>query len=177
MFEDAPPNAGEVRALAHQLLAWADHLTSPPEPDREPSEADRHDVILGLAVATRGTRRLRAAIFPDAPLDNAAWDVLLDLFIQDMNGFRTSLGHMTTAGDLPAAAVDEGVEVLAGLGLLERTPDRLDNSVVWLSLSATGRQGMFDLFELSADFARPAGRPDLGNASPLQGASQPVAES
>ena len=156
MFEDAPPSAGEVRALAHQLLSWADHLSAVPQPGRELSEADRHDLILGLALATRGARRLRAEIFPGAPLHNAAWDVLLDLFIQEMNGFRTSLDHMSLAGDLPAATVYEAVEQLAGLGLLERAPDRFDSRVVWLSLSGRGRQGMFDLLEQSTEFVRPA---------------------
>ena len=158
MFEDAPPSAGEVRALAHQLLSWADHLTSVPQPGRELSEGDRHDLILGLALATRGARRLRAEIFSGVPLHNAAWDVLLDLFIQEMNGFRTSLDHMSLAGDLPAATVYEAVELLVGRGLLERAPDRFDSRVVWLSLSARGRQGMFDLLEQSTEFVRPARR-------------------
>jgi len=173
MFEEAPPSAGEVRALAHQLLAWADHLTSSREPGRELSEEGRHDLILGLALAARAARRLRAEIFPGAPLGNPAWDIMLDLFIQDMNGYRTSLDHLAINGDLPAAAVYEAVELVAGLGLLERTPDRFDNRVVWLSLSVSGRQGMFDLLEKSAELVRPMPRAD--NAE--QEARQPVAES
>jgi hypothetical protein len=160
MFENAPPSAGDVRALAHQLLTWADHLTdrtgAGPEPGREMSEEDRHDLILGLAEAVREGRRLRSAIFTGIPLGNPNWDVMLDLFIQEMNGFRTSLDHMSLSGDLPAATVYEAVELLAGLGLLERAPDRFDSRVVWLSLSAQGRQGMFDLLEQSTEFVRPA---------------------
>jgi hypothetical protein len=173
MFEQAPPSAGEVRALAHQLLAWADHLVISPEPGHELSEEGRHDLILGLALAIRATRRLRTEIFPGAPLGNATWDIMLDLFIQDMNGYRTSLDHLAIAGDLPAAAVYEAVELAAGLGLLERTPDRFDSRVVWLSLSVSGRQGMFDLFEKSADLVRPLPRAD----SAERDARQPVAES
>ena len=48
---------------------------------------------------------------------------------------------------------------LAGLGLLERSPDRFDSRVFWLTLTVAGRQGMFDLLEKSAEFVRPvAGR-------------------
>jgi len=157
MLENAPPRAGDVRALAHQLMAWADHLSAGIEPRHELTEEDRHDLILGLAVATREARRVRAEIFAGVPFRNPDWDVMLDLFIQEMNGFRTSLDHLALTGDLPAVTIYESVNALARLGLLERTPDRFDNRVFWLSLTVTGRQGMFDLFEQSAEFVRPVG--------------------
>ena len=170
MFDDAPPSAGEVRALAHQLMSWADHLTaqvrSGPGTGREMTEEERHDLILGLAAAAREARRLRAAIFSGIAIGDPNWDVLLDLFIQEMNGFRTSLDHLALTGDLPAATVYQCVDALAGLELLERTPDRFDSRVVWLSLSAKGHQGMFDLIEQAAAFVRPvAGQvPERGRA-------------
>ena len=155
MFDQAPPRPGDVRALAHQLLTWADHLSDRLDPVRELTEEDRHDLMLGLAMALREARRLRAAIFSGVALGNPNWDVLLDLFIQEMNGFRTSLDHLALTGDLPAATVYESVDALAKLGLLERSPDRFDNRVAWLSLTAAGRQGLFDLFAQSAEFVRP----------------------
>ena len=170
MFEHAPPSAGEIRALAHQLLSWADHVSAEarlgPDSGREMTDEDRHDLVLGLALATRAARRLRSEIFFGVPLRNASWDVLLDLFIQEVNGFRTSLDHLALTGDLPAATVYEAVETLAGLGLLERSPDRFDSRVFWLTLTVAGRQGMFDLLEKSAEFVRPvAGRvPDRERA-------------
>ena len=163
MFENAPPSAGEVRALAHQLMSWADHLSaqigSGPEPGREMSEEERHDLILGLARATRAARRLRSGIFSGVPLRNANWDVMLDLFIQEMNGFRTSLDHLALTGDLPATTVYDSVDTLTRLELLERSTDRFDTRVVWLTLTAAGRQGMFDLLGQASEFVRPvAGR-------------------
>ena len=159
MFENAPPRAGDVRALAHQLLSWADHLSDRSEPARELTEEGRHDLILGLATALREACRVRAAIFPRGPFGNANWDVMLDLFIQEMNGFRTSLDHLALTGALAAPTVYEAVDALANIGLLERTPDRFDDRVVWLSLSVAGHQAMCDLFEQSAEFVRPiAGR-------------------
>lgn len=155
MFKDAPPSAGEVRALAHQLLSLADHLSTRLEPGREMSEEDRHDLVLGLALAMRETRRIRTATFSGVSLGNPCWEVLLDLFIQEMNGFRTSLDHMALTGDLPAAIVYDSVQTLARHRLLERTPDRFDSRVIWLSLTVAGRQGLFDLLEQSAEFVRP----------------------
>jgi DNA-binding MarR family transcriptional regulator len=158
MFENAPPTAGQVRALAHQLMSWAERLSTVPESGREPNEQDRHDLTLGLAVALRESRRLRAELFGTVQLHNPTWDVLLDLFIQEMNGLRTSLDHLALTGDLPATTVYESVDVLARAGLVERSPDRFDTRVTWLSLTVTGRQRLFDLFEQSADFVRPTAR-------------------
>jgi DNA-binding MarR family transcriptional regulator len=158
MFENAPPSAGEVRALAHQLMSWADQLSTGVGSDRELTEEDRHALTLGLAIALRESRRLRSELFGTVPLNNPTWDVLLDLFIQEMNGFRTSLDHLALTGDLPATTVYESIDVLARAGLVDRSTDRFDHRVMWLSLTVTGRQGLFDLFEQSAEFVRPTAR-------------------
>ena len=140
MHDTAPPSAGEVRALAHQLMTWAEHLSAGAAPAREPSEEDSHDVVLGLALATREARRLRPTL-------------------QALKTLESSLDHLALTGDLPAAVIYENVESLSRLGLIERTPDRFDNRVVWLSLTIVGRQGLFDLFAQSAELVRPvAGR-------------------
>ena len=160
MFDNALPSAADVRALANQLLSWADQLSERPDLISELTEEGRHDRVLGLASALREARRLRAEIFPRIPLSNPNWDVLLDLFIQEMNGFRTSLDHLALTGDLPAPIVYDSVDTLVRLGLVARTADRFDNRVFWLSLTGPGRQGMFDLFAQSAEIVRPiAGRP------------------
>ena len=157
MHDQAPPRAGDVRALAHQLLTWADHLSDRFDPSRELTEEGRHDFVLVLATALRDARKLRAQIFPGIPFGNPNWDVMVDLFLQEMNGYRTSLDHLALNGDLPAPIVYESVDALAELGLIERAPDRFDTRVFWLSLTVAGRQGMFDLFAQSAEFIRPIG--------------------
>jgi hypothetical protein len=155
MSDQAPPRAGDVRALAHQLLSWADHLSARVAPGHALTDEGQHELILCLASALREARRLRGQIFPGVPLGNPNWDVMLDLFIQEMNGFRTSLDALALTGDLPAPAVYECVNNLANLGLLERTQDRFDSRVFWLALTVAGHQGMFDLFARSAEFVFP----------------------
>jgi DNA-binding MarR family transcriptional regulator len=155
MFDDAPPRAGDVRALAHQLLSWADHLSERPDLARQLTEEGRQDAVLGLATALREARRLRAVIFAGISLGNPNWDVMLDLFIQEMNGYRTSLDHLALTGDLPAPTVYDSVDQLDRLGLLERSPDRFDTRVYWLTLTPAGRQGMLDLFTRSAECVQP----------------------
>jgi len=122
------------------------------------TEEEQHDLCVSLALAVREACRLRAAIFPGVPFGNPVWEVMRDLFIQETKGFRTSLDNLALAGSLPAATVYDAVDTLVGLGLLERTTDRFDGRVVWLSLTVRGRQGMFDLFEQAAEFVRPGPR-------------------
>jgi len=158
MFEEAPPSAGAVRALAHQLLSWANHLTTAPEIGKEMTEEELHDLVLRITLAVRQACRLRAAIFPGAPFGNPVWEVMRELFIQEMNGYRTSLDNLSLSGELPAATVYDAVETLVSLGLVECTTDRFDTRTQWLSLSVRGRQGMFDLFSSCADFVLPGPR-------------------
>jgi hypothetical protein len=156
MSENAtPPSAGEVRALAHQLLSWADQLTARPPARSTLSEDEKHDLVLGLAEATRHAAQLRLRVFPGTPFACPVWDVMLDLFIREMNGFRVSLDHLSLEGDTPAAAVYRAVEILAERGLVERAQDRFDARVVWLSLSGKGKQGMTELLLQAAEFVRP----------------------
>jgi hypothetical protein len=136
-------------------MSWADQLAVRAENDSEMSEQDRHELVLCLARATREAGRLRSAIFAGDPLGNATWDVMLDLFIQEMNGFRTSLDQLSINGEMLAATVYACVEVLDGIGLLERTPDRFDNRVTWLSLTVRGRQGLFGMFNRLAEIVQP----------------------
>jgi len=158
MFEDAPPSAGAVRALAHQLLSWANHLTTAPEVGSEMTEEERHDLVLRITLAVREACRLRSRIFPNAPFGNPVWEVMRELFIQEMNGFRTSLDNLSLTGELPAATVYDAVDTLVSLGLVERATDRFDFRTQWLSLSERGRQGMLDLFSSAADFVLPGPR-------------------
>jgi hypothetical protein len=151
MFERPPPSAGEVRALAHQLMSWADHLSARQVAARGLSEEEQHDLMVTVAEAMRGTRRERARIFPDAPLGNANWDVLLDLFIRELNGHRTSLAQMVVGDELPVATVHAAIETLVRVGLVDRAAPRPDSQASWLALTPRGKQGMFELLQEIAD--------------------------
>ena len=151
MFDRPPPSAGEVRALAHQLMSWADHLSARQVAARELTEEEQHDLMITVAEAMRGTRRERARIFGDIPLGNANWDVLLDLFIRELNGHRTSLAQMVAGDELPAAAVHASIETLVRCGLVDRDAPRPDSQASWLALTPRGKQGMFELLQEIAD--------------------------
>jgi hypothetical protein len=151
MFERQPPSAGEVRALAHQLLSWADHLRTQSGAEREITEQDRRDMQLALAEAMRSSRRQRARIFAGGPPGSVLWDLLLELFIRDLNGFRTPIDQQLVIGDLPFETLERSLKTLSSLGLVVLTVDRLDPSKMWISLSQRGHQNMFDYLQEFAE--------------------------
>ncbi len=154
MLENAPPSPGEVRALATQLLSWADQLAARHWSGYELSE-DNDDLLLALAVAGREISRRRSRIFSGTAVGNPQWDVLIDLFVQEANGYRVSLDHLALAGELRAEIVYDSVERLVKAGLVERADDRFDKRTSWLSLTSKGKQGMTDFFTETANFVRP----------------------
>src|SRR5690348_7699362 len=60
MLENAPPSAGEVRALAQQLLSWADQLALARSAQPTVSDENLEASVLQLALAGRDIARLRA---------------------------------------------------------------------------------------------------------------------
>ena len=146
--EDRLPTAGEVRALSHQLMAWADHLAEWPagEPaDIGPSnsqESNPRERALALAEAMRDAARLRSSVFPIAALANPAWSILIDLTIRAMNGFRTSLHEIALGEDNLAPSVHDSVAALVEAGVVAKTPDELLGGVTWLTLTERGQAKM-----------------------------------
>lgn len=155
MFDHAPPTAGEVRALAHQLLSWAEELTAMPAPATAWSEDDRRELALSQAEAARREARLRARIFAGVPFGNANWEIMLELFIREMSGFRVAADDLVGENLLPLELVMRSVDALEEFGLVEKAFDRFDRRICWLSLSDAGKQGMARFLLDSVRSARP----------------------
>ena len=163
MVENAPPSAGEVRALAHQLLSWADQLATARQISL--AEADRHEFVLALATSARAIARLRARIFPDLGFANPGWLVLLEVFIREADGIRISLEHLATEVELPLLTTYQCVNQLIDNGLIERSGGASGSQEVRLTLTLSGWQKMTELLMASAEHARP--RLASGDASLL----------
>lgn len=155
MSEHVKPTADEVRALANQLMSWADRLSaSPVRHDAQRAGEHMHDPLT-VATAAREVRRQRTVTFPHLRLREPMWDVMLDLFIEQESGRRASLDHLSLSGELEASVVNHAVAVLVAVGLVARTPDRFDERVVWLSLSPAGQAGMIEHLAQAACYLRP----------------------
>lgn len=142
MSQTAPPTPGEVRALAHQLLTWAEQLSALPPRVAPLSDDDRHEFVLARAEALRREAQLRARLFPGANFGNAVWDVALELFVRDMAGFRVSLEDLAADDLLPQAEIIRCVNEMIDLGIVEQLTDRYDARISWISLTASGKQSM-----------------------------------
>lgn len=159
-MENAPPTPGELRALAHQLMAWANQMASRPAAAYAmPAGEDSRELVLSFAMATREVRRRRAEIFPQLQLREPMWDVLLELFIQQERGHRVTLDHLILTGELEVAVLRHAVTVLVTTGLVDRTIDLFDKRIMWLTLSEAGYDAMIEHFTGAVDFLRPISEP------------------
>lgn len=150
MPDNASPSAGEVRALANQLLSWADHLSARAAAETLLTKGEQRELALGLAEAARDAALLRSRFFPGIYFGNLAWDVIIELFIRTEKGFRVSLDGLALEPLASAGAIRRSVRQLREQGLIVETPDRFDPTVTWLSLSDEGAQGMTALLIQSA---------------------------
>jgi DNA-binding MarR family transcriptional regulator len=169
MFEAKPPSAGEVRALAQQLLSWADQLALAPPEDHALSEEQLQESVLALAIAGRDIARLRARIFPDTDFASSGWDVMLEIFIRGAQGHCVSLEQLSTEDGWPPLAVHRSVNMLIDKRLVDRSYKDSDTRDVWLSLTSTGQQKMASFLLESARFSRP---PNLAGAGPANDANR-----
>jgi DNA-binding MarR family transcriptional regulator len=163
MFEAKPPSAGEVRALAQQLLSWADQLALAPAAERALSEEELQDCVLALAVAGRDIAHLRARTFPDTDFASTGWDVMLEIFIRQEQGQRVSLEQLAADDGWPPLAVHRSVNMLIDKQLVARGYKDPGTREVWLSLTDTGKHRMAAFLLESARFSRP---PVLGGTDP-----------
>ena len=160
MLQTVQPTPGEVRALANRLLSWADQLAGGQACDADrPSDGSRHDSVVALASVARDIRRGRTETFPQLRLREPMWDVMLDLFVEQESGCRVSLDCLILAAESEAAVIRHAVAVLVTSGLVERTADRFDERIVWLTLSPAGHAGMVEHLTLAADCVHPLPAP------------------
>jgi DNA-binding MarR family transcriptional regulator len=145
MIENAPPSAGEVRAFASQLMAWADKLTSAHRPCHLLADADRHEFVVAQAEAASQAARLRAEMFPEAGFVSPAWRLLLEIFLLEARGHRVFLDHLSERVEMPVLAVLGAVNGLIEKGLVERRAADGDARAVQLAMSFIGWQKMTDL--------------------------------
>ena len=164
MIENAPPSAGEVRAFASQLMAWADKLTSMHRPCHLLADADRHQFVLAQAEAAREAARLRAEMFPEAGFVSPAWRVLLEIFVQEASGHRVLLDHLGDRIGLPLLTVLGSVNGLIEKGLVERREADGETRSVQLSMSYSGWQKMTDLMLQCAGHPEMTGTPALSRS-------------
>lgn len=98
--------------------------------------------LVTIAEAEYANRRRRDRIFRAGIFAEPAWDMLLDLFIQEHRGRAVSTHSLCIAAAVPPTTALRWIGKLVDGGLVVRQPSRRDNRVVHIALTAAGRTEM-----------------------------------
>lgn len=132
-----------IAQLASTLTLNADH--SGPSAfcqDRNMThELDKRDLQLAAKAEYDG-RALRTSFFDDTFFAEPAWDILLDLYIQQFHGHRTSITSACIAARVPATTALRWIGQLYEAGLVNRRRDKEDCRRWFLELTANGLSKM-----------------------------------
>jgi predicted transcriptional regulator len=97
----------------------------------------------GLVARAReelGNRRRRVALFGGSMFGEAAWDMLLTLYILDVSGQRQTFGSLLRLAGIPMTTAKRWLDYLAADGLIRRNEHPTDRRTAFVSLTAKGRE-------------------------------------
>ena len=142
--------ANELLAMARELeMAAHDgspNLVSQHSPTPHAASKD-HPVWVELARQTYEDRRRRNKIFQsDELFGEAAWDILLDLFIAAKERRRVSVTSACIGSAVPSTTALRWISILERQGLLAREADPGDARRVYVTLSPRGYEAMLEYF-------------------------------
>lgn len=134
---------GEAATGAVSGAAIGSGATITPEPDHCHAPADQQERLLGLARGIYDSRRLRARVFSAELLfGEPAWDILLDLFIAELEGKPLSVTAACIGAAVPTSTGLRWLAILEDQGLVRRENDPRDARRVFLHLTEDGFERM-----------------------------------
>lgn len=122
------------------------HASLPYEP-RANGDAPRTDAsetgrLAAFAQEEYANRRRRDGIFRPGIFAEPAWDMLLDLYVQEHLKRSVSIHSLCIAAAVPPTTALRWIGKLVERGLVERQPSVHDNRVIYIALTADGRTEM-----------------------------------
>jgi DNA-binding MarR family transcriptional regulator len=101
------------------------------------------DLLLSRLAREEADERSRRLKFLDKGLlGEPAWDILLDLYVNEATGLRASVGDACIAAGGSEATALRVIRMLEIKGFLDRTPDRRDRRRHWVTISPKGYEVM-----------------------------------
>ena len=144
----------DIRRIAEKLLMLADaqegigdlshELANGIEPTRvrktndDPLYLADPDVLLAIAKAIYQGRQARARHFPGDLMEEPAWDILLDLYIEKAQGRAVSISSACIASNVPSTTALRWLKVLEEGNWIIREEDAKDRRRAFLRLSEKG---------------------------------------
>jgi DNA-binding MarR family transcriptional regulator len=136
--------AADLRTLAYRLIQMANdmdrtsefncHMSSHYE---EEVKSEKNPVLDYEIFATvlYQQRRKRNRYFSSKIFSEPAWDILLDLFIQNARNRPVSVTSACIAGEIPTTTGLRWIKILETEGLVEREGSDTDARITWLRLT------------------------------------------
>lgn len=117
---------------------------------------DAHAARLAVAKWLYWSRGLRPATLAPSMFGEPAWDLLLDLYIREKTGSRSSVTSACIGSRAPHTTALRHITALSKAGWVMRIPDEGDKRRFWLALSQTALKKLdahFDGLAATADFS------------------------
>lgn len=92
-------------------------------------------------------RRRRERYFPPDMFADPAWDMLLDLYLNRLNGNVVSVSSLCIASAIPATTALRWIKSMTDNGYFERSADPDDGRRIYVHLSAMALEKMNGYFE------------------------------
>lgn len=116
--------------------------------ERRPLAASLHDHARAQAIkCLRRNRRRRSQFFNAGLFSDPAWDMLLELYLAQVEQRRLSIGGLCSAAEVPLTTGLRWIDAFSREDLLRKAADPLDARRVWVSLTpeaATAMNAYFD---------------------------------
>lgn len=143
--------AEEASSLFFQ--AEREHLTSNAQAARRSSPRTQK-VLLKAAKQAYSLRRFRSNLFKgDDLFGEPAWDILLDLYIADLQGTKLSITDACIGSAVPNTTALRWIAILQQSGLATRQGDPRDGRRAYLQLTDQGAHLMQAYFERVLDMS------------------------
>ncbi|NLR72564.1 winged helix-turn-helix transcriptional regulator [Novosphingobium sp. ERN07] len=124
----------KLEAIATLLLDMLRSDTVKPAYERTPSA----EQLIAMAKAKISARRRRQELFPGIQVADPAWDLLLELYVNSVEGRQISVTGLGLGANVPGATVLRWLSLFQEAGLIVREPDSLDRRRIWVRLTALG---------------------------------------
>jgi hypothetical protein len=143
LFErDDPFDDADLRDRLYSVLQQLDRVAASFPTTAHAPTAKR---VLSIVKA----RRLRDRFFDADLFADPAWDMLLDLYASELDGFRTSVSSLCIGAAVPATTALRWIKSLETGGLLQRMRDPLDARRTFMALTPRAREAMEALLKAS----------------------------
>lgn len=122
-----------------------------------------HDARTAIAKWLYWSRGLRPETLSSSLFGEPAWDLLLDLYIREKSGSRSSVTSACIGSRAPHTTALRHIEALRRSGWIKRIPDEADKRRFWLALTPTAITKLDRHFDhlASAATVMPLSPPDL----------------